>query len=155
MQYMSHRGFTLIEVMVVMFIIGIMATVTALKVNAPNFSRFITKVEQLSETFSVISDEAIYSQDYIKCNVSKNSISCQRYVDDDWQDIDMSKIVSWNWPENIEIKQILINGVLINDKQTVDFEPSGDNDTLAIEVSDGVYSAWIYGDLTGRFWVSS
>lgn len=149
------NGFTLIEMMIVVFIIGILSTVTVLNVNAPNFSRFLSKAEQLSQSLAVLSDDAIYSSTLISCYVSSHSISCSKYVDGDWQDINVRSMMSWGWPDGVVVKQILINGIPIKEKQSIDFRPSGDNDSIAIEVSDGVYSVWIYGDLSGRYWVSS
>lgn len=149
------NGFTLIEMMIVVFIIGILSTVTVLNVNAPNFSRFLSKAEQLSQSLSVLSDDAIYSSTLISCHVSDRSINCSRYIDGDWQDVDVRRMMSWGWPDGVFVKQILINSVPIKEKQTIDFRPSGDNDSVAIEVSDGVYTVWIYGDLSGKYWVSS
>jgi general secretion pathway protein H len=149
-------GFTLIEMMVVLFVIGILSTVTMMSINAPSFTRFLTKAEQLSESLAILSDEAIYSGSLISCNLRKESISCRRYRDGEWSDLDLRRVFSWGWPDSVVIKQVMINGTPINgEKQTVNFDPSGDNDLLSIEVSDGVYTVWIYGDLTGKYWVSS
>lgn len=150
-----QKGFTLLEVLIVLFIIGIMAMVTAINVNVPNYSRFQNKVEQLSQSFAIISDEAVYSRSLIACRIGKSSINCRKYSNDDWEDVDLKRLLSMGWPEDIKIKQVLINGSLITEKNTVNFYPSGDNDSLAIEVSDGNFSSWIYGDLTGRYWVSN
>lgn len=150
-----QKGFTLLEVLIVMFIIGIMSMVTVINVNVPNYSRFQNKVEQLSQSFAIISDEAVYSRSLIACSVGKSSIRCKKYSNDDWEDVDLRRLLSMGWPEDVEIKQVLINGSLITEKQTVNFYPSGDNDSLAIEISDGNFSSWIYGDLTGRYWISN
>lgn len=152
---MIRKGFTLIEVMVVIFIIGILSTVTVLNVNAPNYSRFLSKVEQLSQSLAILSDDAIYSGTLIACRIDTKSISCSRYKDGDWDSVNIRKMMSWGWPDGVVVKQVLINGIQIKEKQTINFYPSGDNDSIAIEVGDGVYTVWIYGDLTGKFWVSS
>lgn len=152
---MKGKGFTLIEVLIVMFIIGIMSMVTAINVNVPNYSKFQNKVEILSQSLGMISDEAIYSSSLISCNLGKTSINCRRYKSDDWQDINLKQLLSMGWPEDIRVNQVLINGKLINEKQSINFNPSGDNDSLAIEVTDGTFSSWIYGDFTGRYWISN
>lgn len=150
-----QKGFTLLEVLIVMSIIGIMSMVTVININVPNYSRFQNKVEQLSQSFAIISDEAVYSRALISCRIGKSSMNCRQYINDDWEDLDLKRLLSMGWPEDVEIKQVLINGNLITEKETVNFYPSGDNDALAIEVVDGNFSSWIYGDLTGRYWISN
>lgn len=132
-----------------------MSTIIVLNINAPNYSRFLTKAEQLSQTFAVISDDAVYSGTLIACKVDIKSINCSRYDDGEWQDVDLRKIMSWGWPDGIIVKQVLVNGVPVRENQKINFAPSGDNETLAIEITDNIYSIWIYGDLTGKYWVSS
>ncbi len=150
-----QRGFTLIEMMVVLFIIGIMSTVTVMSINAPNFTRFLSKVEQISQSLAMLSDEAVYSGSLIACHLNASSLSCTRYRDGEWTDLDLRRVVSLNWPEGLVVKRALVNDLPLQQKQTINFDPSGDNDVIAIEVSDGVYSVWIYGDLTGKYEVSS
>jgi type II secretory pathway pseudopilin PulG len=143
------------EMMIVIFIIGILSTVTAINVSAPNFSRFLSKAEQLSQSLAVLSDDAVYSGTLLACRLDVKSINCSRYKDGEWSDVDIHRMFSWGWPDGVTVKQVLVNGIAIQDKQTINFNPNGDNDSLAIEVTDGVYSIWIYGDLTGKYWVSS
>lgn len=150
-----NSGFTLMEMMIVIFIIGILSMVTAINVSAPNFSRFLSKAEQLSQSFAVLSDDAVYSGTLLACRLDVKSISCSRYKDGEWGYVDMRRMFSWGWPDGVTVKQVLVNGVALRDKQTINFNPNGDNDSLAIEITDGVYSIWIYGDLTGKYWVSS
>jgi len=152
---MSRAGFTLIEVMIVLVIIGLMTAVTTLSVNAPSYSRFLTSAEKLAATFSVISDEAIYTSSVITCTVNATSISCNRYRDGEWDEVNMAKLLSWGWPDNLVVKQILVNGVVLKDKQPLKFLPSGDNDSISVQVSDGNYSGWIDSSLAGKFKVSS
>ena len=71
---MKKLGFTLIEMMVVLFVIGILSTVTVMSINAPSFTRFLTKAEQLSQSLAILSDEAIYSNSLISCKLYKQNI---------------------------------------------------------------------------------
>ncbi len=153
---MIKKGFTLIEMMIVLFVIGILSMVAVMSINAPSFTKFLTKAEQLSESLAILSDDAVYSGALISCNLRSQSISCRRYREGEWTDMDLQRTFDWGWPEGVTVKQVQINGITVNkDKQSIDFDPSGDNDLIAIEVTDGVYSVWIYGDLTGKYWVSS
>lgn len=151
---MQQKGFTLIEIIIVITIIAIMSAVVVLNVSAPNFSRFKGGAEKFSSTLSILADEAIYSGDVISCNISQTNMTCSRYHDGEWVDMDLRRVVSWGWPKDFSVIKISVNGVPIKDKQTVQFFPSGDNVSLSLEVTDGVYTAWVDSDMAGRFKVS-
>lgn len=152
---MRANGFTLIEVMIVLVIIGVMSAIAAISVNAPSYSRFLASTEKLTATFSILSDDAIYTSSVIACSLDTNNIKCSRYRDGEWNDLDLKNLLSWSWPSDLVIKRVLINGNPIRDKQQVKFLPSGDNDSLSVEVSNGEFTSWIDSDLTGRYKVSN
>ncbi len=148
-------GFSLIEIMVVIFIIGIMATIITVSISAPNYSRFMSESIKLANTFEIVSDEAVYTNSLISCQVNPKGISCDGYRNGEWRNINMTDLVSWGWPKNIEIKQIIVAGIPLKDGQKLEFLSNGDTPLMSIEVSDGVYSAWIDSDLIGKFKVSN
>ncbi len=152
---MRANGFTLIEVMIVLVIIGVMSAIATMSINAPSYSRFLASAEKLTATFSILSDDAIYTSSVIACSLGTDSIKCSRYRDGEWQDLNLKKILSWSWPDNMVIKRVLINGNPIREKQLVKFLPSGDNDSLSVEVSNGEFTSWIDSDLTGKYKVSN
>lgn len=152
---MYKTGFTLIEIMIVLLIIGVMSAVATLSINAPSYSRFLASAEKLSTTFSLLSDQAIYTSSVVSCDLQTNNITCRSYRDGDWSDLDLKQLLSWGWPDNLTVKQILINGEPLKDKQQIKFLPSGDNDSLSVEVSNGEYSSWIDGDFTGQYKVAN
>lgn len=152
---MRSPGFTLIEVMIVLVIVGIMSALATVSINAPSYSKFSVGAEQFAATFSTLSDEAIYTSSVITCDLGKNSISCNRYKDSEWSPIDIRQMISWSWPSGFIVKQVLINGIAIREDEQIKFLPSGDNDILSVEISNGEYTAWIDADRAGRYKVSS
>lgn len=152
---MYKTGFTLIEIMIVLLIIGVMSAVATLSINAPSYSRFLASAEKLTTTFSLLSDQAIYTSSVVSCDLQTNNITCRSYRDGDWSDLDLKQLLSWGWPDDLTVKQILINGEPLKDKQQIKFLPSGDNDSLSVEVSNGEYSSWIDGDFTGQYKVAN
>lgn len=152
---MYKSGFTLIEIMIVLLIIGVMSAVATININAPSYSRFLASAEKLSTTFSLLSDQAIYTSSVIACDLSTHNISCRSYRDGEWSDVDLKQLVSWQWPEDLNVNQVLINGESLKDKQQIRFLPSGDNDGLSVEVSNGEFTSWIDGDLTGKYKVAN
>lgn|GEM_PF-2059826 len=151
------KGFTLIEMMLVIVIIAIMTTIVTLSVSSPSFGRFLANAEQFSSTLSILSDEAIYSGDVIACKLTATSINCSRYrqSEGEWTEINMKKIISWGWPKGMRILKVIVNGVPLKDNEPIRFFPSGDNASLSIQVGDEEYSVWIDSDLIGRYKVSS
>ena len=151
---MNSKGFTLIEIIIVIVIVAVMSAVVVLNVGAPNFSRFRGDVEKFSSTLAVLSDEAIYSGDVIACNLTVNSISCSRYRDGEWTEMNPRQYIAWSWPKNLVIQSVFINGVPLKDNESIKFLPSGDNPSLSIQLGNGEYTAWIDSDLIGRYKVS-
>jgi len=151
----KDSGFTLIEIMVVIFIIGIMATIITINVTSPNYSRFMSESIKLANTFEIISDEAVYTNSLVSCKVDPNGISCDGYRNGEWRSINMSDLISWGWPKNLTIQQIIVAGVPLKDGQKLEFLSNGDTPLMSIQVSDGVYTAWIDSDLTGKFKVNN
>ena len=152
---MRNKGFTLIEIIIVLVIIGVMSSVVVLSVTAPSYSRFMGSVEKLSSTMSILADEAVYSSSVISCQVTPNSMECRRYFDGDWSELPIRKLVSWGWPKDLKILRVLQSGVSIHADEPIRFFPSGDNPALSIQVGDGSFTAWIDSDLTGRYKVSN
>jgi prepilin-type N-terminal cleavage/methylation domain-containing protein len=152
---LRKSGFSLIEIMVVIFIIGIMATIISVSVSAPNYSRFLSESIKLANAFEIISDEAVYTNSLISCEINPKGITCEGYRNGEWRDINMTDLISWGWPKNLEIKQIIVSGIALKDEQRLEFLSNGDTPLMSIEVSDGVYNAWIDSDLTGKFKVSN
>ena len=152
---MRSKGFTLIEIMIVLVIIGVMSAVATISITAQSYSRFLASAEKLNATFSILSDDAIYTSSVIACSLASDNITCSRYRDGEWDDLDLKKLLSWSWPSGLVVKQVLINGNQIKEKQQIKFLPSGDNDSLSVEVSNGEFSSWIDSDLTGKFKVSN
>ncbi len=155
MKAIYHQGFTLIEMIIVIVIIAVMSAVVTLNVGAPNYSRFMAGVEKLSSTMSILSDEAIFTSSVISCDIDTTSLSCKKYRDGEWSELQLRRLISWGWPSGFKIMRVNINGVPLKDKQPIRFLPSGDNGGISIEVTNGEFSAWIDSDLSGRFKVAN
>ncbi|MEN9946911.1 MAG: type secretion system protein GspH [Pseudomonadota bacterium] len=151
----ENKGFTLIEIMIVIVIIAVMSAIVSLNVGSPNYSRFMTGVEKLANTFAILADESVFTNSVISCEVEPKSLSCRKYRDGEWKDLPLSKLMAWGWPQGFKINKIMINGIALRDKQLIKFIPSGDNGGISLEVTDGNFSAWIDSDLSGHFKVSN
>lgn len=149
------RGFTLIEIMIVLVIIAIMAGVVVLNVNSSNYSGFMAEGLKISSTLEVIADEAVYTNSVIVCDVTDTGFVCQSYKNGEWRDLNMRSLVSWGWPRSIQVKAIYVNGRPIKDDEKLRFLPSGEIQAMSLQISDGVHNAWIDGDMDGNFQVNN
>lgn len=153
-----QQGFTLIEILVVIVIMGIAVSMVVLNISLPGYYKFKSQVDMVSNTLSMISDQAIYTGNTIVCKVTTNNLLCKQYVDEEWVEMDINRIISWHWPpEKLKFKQIMIEGLNYPIGSVIAFVPSGDNSRMSLQLTseDGKFSSWIDSDLLGRYNVSN
>lgn len=153
-----QQGFTLIEILVVIVIMGIAVSMVVLNISLPGYYKFKSQVDMVSNTLSMISDQAIYTGNTVVCKVTTNNLLCKQYVDEEWVEMDINRIISWHWPpEKLKFKQIMIEGLNYPIGSVIAFVPSGDNSRMSLQLTsdDGKFSSWIDSDLLGRYNVSN
>ena len=153
-----QQGFTLIEILVVIVIMGIAVSMVVLNISLPGYYKFKSQVDMVSNTLSMISDQAIYTGNTVVCKVTTNNLLCKQYVDEEWVELDINRIISWHWPpEKLKFKQIMIEGLNYPIGSVIAFVPSGDNSRMSLQLTseDGKFSSWIDSDLLGRYNVSN
>jgi len=148
-------GFTLLEILVVLFIVSIMSAVVVLNVNAPSYANFIANARKIAATLSILSDEALYTNSVILCEVSSNGLQCRRYKNEQWTEINIAQLVSWTWPDGVTVENVYVNGVGLKDDRNIRFFASGDQQPISLQVTNGKYHTWIDGDISGVFQVNN
>jgi len=152
----NSNGFTLIEIMIVIIIIGIMSTLVVISVSNVTYRKFITETNKFAQLLQILGDEAIYTDSTIKCELNDhNFIDCAKYRDGEWTDIDLDKSIDIHMQKDFKINQILARNTIDNKNVALYFYSHGDNDIYHIKVSEVEYSAWIDSDLEGNFSVSN
>ena len=154
MQKKSNFGFTLIEILIVLVIIGVMSSVVVLNAKAPSYTKFMSLAQKISSTLEVLGDQAVYTDSVIVCDL-RDGFSCQSYKNGEWNELKLSKILSWSWPSNIEILQLYVNGLKLNVEWKIQFLPTGDASQISLQITDGKYVTWIDGDTNGSFKVNN
>ena len=152
---LQSKGFTLLEIMIVLVIIAIMAGVAVLNVTSSNYSSFMADGLKIAATLEIIADEAVYTNSVIVCDVAEDGFVCQGYKNSDWRDIDIKKLISWPWPKNLKITSIYISGRTIKDDEKIRFFPNGNIAPMSFQITDGVHNAWVDGDMNGTFQVNN
>ncbi len=150
-----NHGFTLIEIMIVLVIIGVMASVAMLKLTSSNYSGFAADGVKISSTLEVLADESVYTNSVVACDITNDGFVCQGYKNGEWRDINMRSLISWPWPRNIQIKSIYISGRPIKDDEKIRFFPNGNIPPMSFQFTDGTHTAWVDGDMNGDFQVNN
>jgi type II secretion system protein H len=150
-----QKGFTLLEILIVLAIVGIMSAVVVLNVGAPTYSTFISNARKIAATMNILSDQAVYTNSVIICDVNPNSLGCQSYKNGEWHDLDIRKLISWGWPGDLVIEQTYTNGIPLKQGEKIRFIPTGDQFPISLQVTNGKHYTWVDGDLNGNFQVNN
>ncbi|HLX54465.1 MAG TPA: prepilin-type N-terminal cleavage/methylation domain-containing protein [Aquella sp.] len=153
--YKKTDGFTLIEIIIVLAIIAVMASVAMLKVSGTSYGGFLNKANKIAIFFEVLSDHAVYTNSFLVCEPNPIGLDCKKYKNDEWNDLPLSKVTTWNWPEDIRIEQVRINGRPMKQGDKIYFTPDYRANLLSIRITNGKFSTWIDNDLTGEYKVSN
>lgn len=151
----KNKGFTLLEILIVIVIIGIMSSVAVINLSAPTYTKFKSDVNKIAILLDLLVENAIFTNSVIVCNINNNLLNCKSYKNNDWNDLDFSKIVSWNWPTNFIIKKAYINDSFLQENQKIYFMPNGFQKPVSFLITDGRYQIWIDGDINGKFTLSN
>jgi general secretion pathway protein H len=146
------KGFTLLEILVVMFIIGIVVTIVAVNYSRDPREILKTEAEQLSLLLQQARDDAIISATTLAWKSEGDAHAFFKLeADGKWQPIEKDENFSVRrWPPQVRIANARINGVKTATNEALIFYPSGFNPpfelTLALENSRLV----IAGDALSR-----
>lgn len=152
MQKRRVTGFTLIEILIVLVIIAVMSGVVALNVGSPKERIFKSDLLKISNLLATLADQAVYTNSVITCMVG-DGIKCKTYKNNEWDDLNLTGIVSWKWPD-VRVLEIRVDGNRLKDNELIRFPPSGEIEQMSFHISDGDHDAWIDGNLNGEFKVS-
>ena len=141
--------------MIVLVVIGIMSGVAVLQIGSSSNGTFIAETRKIATTLEILADEAVYTNSVIACSVATDSLTCTRYKNGDWQDMDLKQLVAWSWPKGLTIKQVIIDGVPLKDDQKIRFFANGEIQPISLQITDSVHTAWIDGDMDGNFVVNN
>lgn len=132
---------------------GVMSAVVSLSIGSPRDRIFKSNLLKVSSLLEILADQAVYTNTVITCKLS-DDIVCQTYKNGEWDSLNLSNIVSWKWPNNLQVINIKVDGQPLGENQSIRFPPSGEIEQMSFQVSDGTDNAWIDGTLDGEFKVN-
>ena len=128
-----------------------MAGVISLNIGSSNSVKFNSNIQKMTILLDLLADQSVYTHSVVVCDVTSTSLICQTYKAGIWLPLNLNNLVTWSWPEDISIKQIVINGIEATNNVKLRFRPEGDLDQMSLLITDGVHQTWIDGDTGGNF----
>jgi prepilin-type N-terminal cleavage/methylation domain-containing protein len=146
---MRRLGFTLIEMLLVISIIGIMATVSVISLGGLSVSQFLANADAIANICADLTAEAIFSSTVISCTIlDSGKLSCQKLIHDSWQPLDLNKF-AFNWPADLRVIQV--RNSASHNAHTIVFLPYYSSQNMSIKIGQANFTAWLDGDLLGRY----
>jgi|SRR5688500_4315264 general secretion pathway protein H len=151
---MKTQGFTLLEMLVVMFILGIVLALASVNFSQDPEQVLKTEAERLSLLLQQARDEAITSATPIAWRSGSVAHAFFRLGEDGkWRPMADGDFRTLQWPPQVHLAHAQINGVKVARDEALIFSPSGFN--LPFELTLALNDARIAlnGDSLGRIQV--
>ena len=110
----NARGFTLLEVLVVVFIIGLVVTFAGLSIKQSASRELSTEANRLHELLRLASEEAVLNGQELALQLGTQSYRFLRLDGDGWQSVEEDRVLRERpFPPGVQIK-LRLEGVLVN-----------------------------------------
>lgn len=151
----QRAGFTLLEIMVVLVIIGIVLTLAVVRLEPPADRVLQQEAERLALLFEAARDEAIARSEPLAWSHFRGRHQFWIRRDADWQPLSgVDVLVPRELPAGISFGSIKVNLQLQGDDGKLVFQPSGVNELFQLQLQGegGVFE--LSSDVLGRISVS-
>lgn len=151
----QRAGFTLLEIMVVLVIIGIVLTLAVVRLDPPADRVLQQEAERLALLFEAARDEAIARSEPLAWSHFRGRHQFWIRRDADWQPLSgVDVLVSRELPAGVGFGRIKVNLQLQGEDGKLVFQPSGVNELFQLQLQGegGVFE--LSSDVLGRISVS-
>lgn len=98
-----HQGYTLIEVLVVLFIISIVTTVALLSISHNDNKQIEAFAKDLTQMMSLAEEQAMLNPDVLGLSFKDHALSFLKQSKDGWSSLDDPIFEKYTIPSNIEV----------------------------------------------------
>ena len=143
----SKRGFTLIEILVVLVIVGVMLALVSLNLTPDDGRILQTEAQRLALLLEQARDEAISSGQEIAWSSQKGSYRFWRKdKKDEWVTSNKDELFrERNWPPGVQLLEVRINRNPAPSNQRLVFSPAGLNAPFQLALGLGERRIWVNG----------
>lgn len=146
-----QRGFTLIEILVVMVIIGIVLALAVVHFGESDATRVNREAERLSLLLEAARDEAISTGNTLGWSADAKGYRFWRREDNQWLVLeDNETLRARELPEDMQIRDVRVNLSPLPDGNKLSFSPSGVNAPFTLVLVMGTANRHLAGDAMGR-----
>lgn len=145
------RGFTLVEVMVVLLIIGLAVGLVSNVAGPDDRARLRLETERLAQLLDLAAAESRLSGKRIAWTAEDSGYRFWRFADDtDWSEIrDVDSLRPRTFPAGIRIAGLSVENTLMGEKMRLEFTSSGRALSFAIQMTLGALSYSVEGSPLG------
>lgn len=147
----KHSGFTLLEIMVVVLIIGIMLAAVSLTATPNPRTKLRNEAARMATVMQTAQEEAILQGKLFAVNVAENGYAFYQYNGSSMEAIVEDEILRpHELPDNIRITEANVDGPKNDKKFWVLLFPTGELTAFGITFSDEEYHWSVQGDFGGN-----
>lgn len=151
----QRTGFTLLEIMVVLVIIGIVLTLAVVRLEPPADRALQQEAERLALLFEAARDEAIARSEPLAWSHFRGRYQFWIRRDADWQPLSgVDVLVPRELPAGISFGSIKVNLQLQGEDGKLVFQPSGVNELFQLQLQGEGSVFELSSDVLGRISVS-
>ncbi|XZG71855.1 GspH/FimT family pseudopilin [Chitinibacteraceae bacterium HSL-7] len=148
---MAQRGFTLIEVLAVMAIVGIVVAVVTVKLGVSDSQRVTMAAERLALTLDAARDEAILTGRTVAWSSDGAAYQFWLATDQGWLALTGNDaLAAVTLAEPVRVSRIAVNGSAVPLGERLPFDPAGVNPVVSIELAAGPERRSVAVDALGR-----
>jgi len=148
---LAQRGFTLIEILVVMVIIGIILALSVVHFGESDATRVSREAERLSLLLEAARDEAISSGNTLGWSADARGYRFWKREESQWLLLeDNDTLRARELPEGMRVAEVRVNLAPLPDGSKLSFSPSGVNAPFTLVLSMGAANRHLAGDAMGR-----
>ena len=147
----QHSGFTLLEIMVVVLIIGVILAMISLTVSPNPRTKLRDEATRLATVMQTAQEEAILQGKLFAMNIGENGYAFYEYGLGGMEEITGDEILKpHKLPENIRITEAVVDGPKDDKKIWILLYPTGELTAFGITFSDQDYHWSVQGDPGGN-----
>ncbi len=146
-----NSGFTLLEIMVVVLIIGVLLAMISLSVSPNPRTKLRDEATRLATVMQTAQEEAILQGKLFAINIGENGYAFYEYGLGGMEAIAGDEILKpRELPENIRITEAVVDGPKVDKKIWILLYPTGELTAFGITFSDQDYHWSVEGDPGGN-----
>ena len=138
----QQRGFTLFEILIVVFVIGMVLTAVSLTVTSSEDRKLEQEAKRIYGLMQLAKEEAIFNSQQMAFNVTTEGYGFRVFAEEGWLPIEEDNVLrNRNLPETIRMELTVLGEEvsLTQDRTVVDLRTDDEKEKEALEVGASIF----------------